>query len=80
MTQLEALKVAYEELSSMMPDGENDEIFEAAEVIEKMIYTKERQAQRQAQKSQLKHAPMSRVDREYKREINSMFNDLFDSM
>ena len=35
MTQLEALKVAYEELSSMMPDGENDEIFEAAEVIKK---------------------------------------------
>lgn len=76
MTQLEALKVAYEELSSMMPDDENDEIFEAAEVIEKMIYTKERQAQ----KSQLKHAPMSRADRKYKREINSMFNDLFDSM
>lgn len=46
MTQLEALKVAYEELSSMMPDGENDEIFEAAEVIEKMIYTKERQTQK----------------------------------
>ena len=76
MTQLEALKVAYEELSSMMPDGENDEIFEAAEVIKKMIYTKERQAQ----KSQFKHAPMSRADRKYKREINSMFNDLFDSM
>ena len=35
MTQLEALKVAYEELSSMMPDGENDEIFEAAEVKKK---------------------------------------------
>ena len=35
MTQLEALKVAYEELSSMMPDSENDEIFEAAEIIEK---------------------------------------------
>jgi hypothetical protein len=76
MTQLEALKVAYEELSSMMPDSENDEIFEAAEIIEKMIYTKERQAQ----KSQLKHAPMSRANRKYKREINSMFNDLFDSM
>lgn len=75
MTQLEALKVAYEELSSMMPDGENDEIFEAAEVIEKMIYTKERQTQ----KNQLKHA-MSRANRKYKREINSMFNDLFDSM
>ena len=55
-------------------DGENDEIFEAAEVIEKMIYTKEKQTQ----KSQLKHAPMCRADRKYKREINSMFNDLFD--
>ena len=32
----------YEELSSMMPDGENDEIFEAAEVIEKMIHAKEK--------------------------------------
>lgn len=76
MTQLEALKIAYDELSSMMPDGENDEIFEAAEVIGKMIYTKEKQIQ----KSQLKHAPMSRTERKYKREINSMFNDLFDSM
>lgn len=76
MTQLEALKVAYEELSSMMPDSENDDIFEAAEVIEKIIYTKEKQIQ----KSQLKHAPISRADRRYKREINSMFNDLFDGM
>ena len=48
MTQLEALKVAYEELSSMMPDGENDEIFEAAEVIKKMIYTKEKQIQKKS--------------------------------
>lgn len=76
MTQLEALKIAYDELSSMMPDGENDEIFEAAEVIEKMIYTKEKQTQ----KNQLKHASISRADRKYKCEINSMFNDLFDSM
>lgn len=72
----EALKIAYEELSSMMPDGENDEIFEAAEVIGKMIYTKEKQTQ----KNQLKHVSISRADRKYKREINSMFNDLFDSM
>ena len=77
MTQLEALKVAYDELSNMMPYGdENNEIFEAAEVIEKMIYTKEKQIQ----KSQLKHASISRTDRKYKREIDSMFNDLFDSM
>ena len=32
MTQLEALKVAYEELSSMMPDGENDEIFDRLKI------------------------------------------------
>lgn len=76
MTQLEALKIAYEELSSMMPDGENDKIFEVAEVIGKMIYTKEKQTQ----KNQLKHVSISRADRKYKREINSMFNDLFDSM
>ena len=44
MTQLEALKIAYEELSNMMPyNGENDEIFEAASVIEKMIQTREQQ-------------------------------------
>lgn len=43
MTQLEALKIAYDELSCMMPDGDNDEIFEAADIIEKMIYTKEKQ-------------------------------------
>ena len=76
MTQLEALKIAYDEISSMMPDGENDEIFEAAEVIGKMIYTKEKQIQ----KNKLKHAPMSRADRKYTREINSMFNDLLNSM
>jgi len=44
VTQLEALKIAYEELSNFMPyKGENDEIFEAANVIEKMIGTKEKQ-------------------------------------
>lgn len=77
MTQLEALKIAYDELSNMMPYGdENNEIFEAAEVIGKMIYTKEKQTQ----KNQLKHASISRADRKYKHEINSMFNDLFNSM
>lgn len=76
MTQLKALKVAYEELSSMMPDGENDEIFEAAEVIEKMIHAKEKQSY----KRELKNAPKSRADKKYQREIDSMFNDLFDSM
>ena len=44
MTQLEALRIAYNELSNIMPyEGENDEIFEAANVIEKMI--KKREAQ-----------------------------------
>lgn len=43
MTQLEALKIAHNELSNMMPYyGENDEIFEAANVIEKMIWIKKR--------------------------------------
>lgn len=76
MTQLEALKIAYEELSSMMPDGENDEIFEAAEVIEKMINTKERQVY----KNQLKNSPRSSADRKYTKEINSMFDDLMDKL
>lgn len=76
MTQLEALKVAYEELSSMMPDGENDNIFEAAEIIEKMVHAKEKQSY----KRELKNAPKSRADKKYQCEIDSMFNDLFDSM
>lgn len=43
MTQLEALTIAYNELSNMIPyKGENDEVFEAADVIEKMITAKER--------------------------------------
>ncbi len=73
MTQLEALKIAYNELSNMMPyEGENDEIFEAANVIEKMINTKEIQAYKQ----QLKNSPRSPVDRRYTKEISSMFDDL----
>lgn len=76
MTQLEALKIAYEELSSMMPYGdENNEIFEAAEVIQKMIHTKERQSYRQ-----LKNSPKSSADRKYAKEINSMFKDLMDNL
>lgn len=44
VTQLEALKIAYEELSNMMPyRGENDYLFEAADIIRKMIKAKERQ-------------------------------------
>lgn len=77
MTQLEALKIAYEELSNMMPYGdENSEIFEAAEVIQKMIHTKERQSYRQ----QLKNSPRSSADRRYAKEINSMFDDLMDKL
>lgn len=77
MTQLEALKIAYEELSNMMPYGdENSEIFEAAEVIQKMIHTKERQEY----KRQLKNQPCSSADRRYTKEINSMFDDLMDEL
>lgn len=77
MTQLEALKIAYGELSNMMPYGdENDEIFEAASVIEKMINTKERQEY----KRQLKSSPRSSADRRYVRKINSMFDDLLNDL
>lgn len=73
MTQLDALKIAYNELSNMMPyEDENDEIFEAAEVIRKMIYTKEQQLYKQ----QLKNSPKSKADRKYIQEINNMFDDL----
>lgn len=45
MTQLEALKIAYDKLSNMMPYGdENNEIFKYAEIIEKMIHTREMQS------------------------------------
>ena len=54
MTQLEALKIAYNELSNLMPyDDENDEIFEAAEIIQKMIQTREKQLY----KKQMKNEP-----------------------
>lgn len=43
MTQLEALNVAYEELSAMTPDDDNGFIVEAAETILRMIHVKERQ-------------------------------------
>lgn len=56
MTQLEALKIAYNELSNMMPYGdENDEIFKAAEVIERMIRTKETQSYKQQLKNSLRN-------------------------
>lgn len=60
MTQLEALKIAYNELSNMMPyEGENDEVFEAAIVIEKMIKQKEMQLF----KKQMKNEPKSKIDK-----------------
>ena len=60
MTQLEALKIAYDELSNTMPYGdENNEIFEAAEAIEKMIHTREMQSY----KNQLKNSPKSKADK-----------------
>ena len=73
MTQLEALEIAYNELSNMMPyDDENNEIFEAAEVIGKMINVK----RRILYKKQLKDSPKSSNDRKSISEINSMFDDL----
>lgn len=77
MTQLEALKIAYSELSNMMPyDSENDEVFEAANVIEKMIRTKEKAMYR----SELRNQPRSKADRKRKKDINDMFDDLLSSM
>lgn len=77
MTQLEALKVAYNELSNMMPyDEENDEVFEAANVIEKMIKTKEKAMYRR----ELKNQPRSKADRKHQKDINDMFDDLLSSM
>lgn len=73
MTQLEALKIAYNELSNMMPyDDENDEIFEAAEIIQKMIQTREKQLY----KKQMKNEPRSKEDKRQSKEINNMFDDL----
>lgn len=66
MTQLEALQIAYNDLSSLMPDGENDEIFEAVEVIGKMIAVKERQQQKLKTTANWKRM----------KEINYMFDDL----
>ena len=73
MTQLEALKIAYNELSNMMPyDDENDEIFEAAEIIQKMIQTREKQLY----KKQMKNEPRSKEDKRRSKEINNMIDDL----
>lgn len=65
MTQFEALNIAYSELSNMIPyDGENDEVFEAVNVIEKMIRTKEkamyRSELRKKQRSLLEYFPQNR--------------------
>lgn len=77
MTQLEALKIAYNELSNMMPyDGENDEIFEAANVIEKMIQTKEIRLY----KKRIKNEPQSRENRRRKKEIDDMFDDVLNRL
>lgn len=76
MTQLEALNIAYDELSNMMPDGDNSEIFEAADIIEKMIHTKEKQNY----KRELKNAPKSRADKKRSKEINDLFTDLLNDL
>lgn len=73
MTQLEALKIAHNELSNMMPyKGENDEIFEAASILEKMIQTKEMQLY----KKQIKNESKSKADRKRIKDIDDMFADL----
>lgn len=77
MTQLEALKIAYSELSNMMPyEGENDEIFEAADVIEKMINVQEKRLY----KKQMKNAPCSNADKERIKEIDDMFDCLINDL
>lgn len=77
MTQLEALKIAHEELSNMMPYGdENNEIFEADEIIQKMIHTKERQLY----KNQMLKQPRSKGDKKRIGEIDSMFNDVLNDL
>lgn len=76
MTQLEALKIAYDELSSMMPDEDNSEIFEAADIIEKMIHTKENQNY----KRELKNTPISKADKKRSKEINDLFADLLNDL
>ena len=77
MTQLEALQIAYRELSNMMPYGdENDEIFEAAEIIEKMIMSKEKQAY----KNQMKNAVRSKNDKKRMKEIDDMFDGLLNDL
>lgn len=77
MTQLEALQIAHRELSNMMPyDGENDEIFEASNVIEKMIASREQQAY----KKQLKSAARSKDDRNRMKTINNMFDGLLSDL
>jgi hypothetical protein len=77
MTQIEALRIAYNELSNMMPyDGENDDIFEATEVIGKMITTKEKQRY----KKQMQNSARSSADKKYIKKINSMFDDLLNDL
>lgn len=77
MTQLEALKIAYNELINMMPyDGENDEIFEAASVLEKMINTRECQLY----KKQIKNEQRSKTDKKRIKEINNMFDNLLNDL
>lgn len=58
MTELQALQIACNELSQLMPCEENKDIFEAADVIQKMIHKKKlHQIKQNAKKYQLNDKP-----------------------
>ncbi len=58
MTELQALQIAYIELSQLMPCEENKDSFEAADVIQKMIHKKKMQQIKQnAKRYQLNDKP-----------------------
>ncbi len=54
MTELQALKIAHDELSQLMPCEENEDIFEAIDVLQKMI------------QSRIKHQKMQQIKRSEK--------------
>lgn len=57
-------------------NGENDEIFEAARVIEKMIKAREMQLY----KKQIKNEQRSKADKRRIKEIDNMFDDLLNDL
>lgn len=69
MTQLQALKIAYGELSVVLPySGKNNDIQEAAEVILKMISTMEKRTCKQ----KIKNTLLSKEDRKRMKEMNDI--------